>query len=118
MTIDFSSFTKNSFEGEEAKIVSILERARSSAMANIFDRAHGVCYDSAQHNYVIFKGNSCTSTNSELIPANTSVSENTGTVFPAFVFSRLTGNTTAGTIHITDGVKSADIVINAEGAID
>ncbi|MDE2399788.1 MAG: prepilin-type N-terminal cleavage/methylation domain-containing protein [Patescibacteria group bacterium] len=118
MLVDFSSFTSSTFQGEEAKIVSVLERARSHAMANMFNTTSGVCYDATTHSYVIFQGSVCTSTGSELIPANTNIAENPSTTFPTFVFSRLTGNTTGGIIHITDGSKSADITLNNEGTIN
>ena len=117
MVTDFSSFTSNTFQSEESKIISILERARSQAMGNMFDTAHGVCYISP--NYIIFR-NTCVAgvPTNELISANTNIAENSGTIFPTLVFDRLTGNTTGATIHITDGIKSADIIINNEGTIN
>ena len=118
LTVDFSSFTTNTLKGEESKIVSVLERARSHAMANMFDINYGVCYDRDAQNYLIFKGGTCTTIESEFIPANINIAQNSGTSFPTFVFDRLTGDTTAGTIHITDGIQSADIIINNEGTIN
>ncbi len=111
---DLSAFRRDTFQTEEAKIVSILQKARSRAMSNIYDTNHGVCYIAP--NYVIFKGNTCTTGDS--IPANTDISSNGGTLFPAIVFNRLSGTTTGATIHITDGIKSDDIMINNEGTIN
>src|SRR3989344_1324426 len=115
--LGFSFFTFGTFQTEESKIISVLERARSRSMANMFDTTHGVCY--LAPNYVIFRGTCIVgaSTN-ELILANTNIAENSGTIFPTLVFDRLTGNTTGVTIHITDGIKSADIIINNEGTIN
>ena len=112
--VDFSAFTSDTFQGEEAKIVSILERARSRAMANMFDSNHGVCYIAP--NYVIFQGSTCVA--GESIPANDNIASHADTIFPTVVFNRLTGNTGGATIHITDGIKVEDITINNEGTIN
>ncbi|MEK7105808.1 MAG: prepilin-type N-terminal cleavage/methylation domain-containing protein [Patescibacteria group bacterium] len=113
MLTDFNVFTGDTFHAEEAKIVSLLGRARSRAMANVYDSNFGVCYISP--NYVMFQGSTCVA--GDAIPANVNISENPSTIFPTFVFNRLTGTTVGGTIHITDGVKSTDIIINNEGTI-
>src|SRR3989338_2614791 len=115
--VDFSSLTFGTFQTEESKIISVLERARSRSMANMFDTTHGVCY--LAPNYVIFRGTCIVgaSTN-ELILANTNIAENSGTIFPTLVFDILTGNTTEDIIIITDGVKTKEITINNEGAIN
>ncbi len=119
ITVDFSSFNSTTLNGEEAKIISLLEKARSRSMSNMFDTTHGFCYDGATDNYVIFKGSTCTTTGSDLIPASTLISENSSTTFPAtIIFSQLTGNSTTSTIHITDGTKSKDITINNAGTIN
>src|SRR6185369_13613670 len=118
MTIDLSTFKRDTFLEEQSKIVSILERARSRAMANVFESKHGVCYNT--DSYVIFHDGSCDkSDEDEVIPANTDIATNPRTIFPSSViFDRLTGNTSPVTIHITDGTKSSDITINSKGAIN
>lgn len=114
--VDFSSFTSSAFQTEESKIISVLQRARSRSMANMFDITHGVCYIAP--NYVIFQGNTCAA--GEIVPANINIASHSSTVFPTVVFEQLTGNrnTPNDTIHITDSVKSADIIINDEGTIN
>ncbi len=69
MTVDFNSFLGDTFLTEQAKIVSILERARSHAMANMYESNYGVCYTAP--NYIVFKGSTCTA--GESIPANTNI---------------------------------------------
>jgi hypothetical protein len=81
------------------------------------DTTHGVCYDSASENYIIFKG-TCTITGNDLIPANVNIASHPATVFPTFIFSKLAGTTTGGTIHIEDGIKFKNIIINNEGTIN
>ncbi len=120
LMFDFNSFKGYYFRSERATLVSILERARSRAMNNYYGTSHGVCFISP--NYIIFKGSTCTSgsPDNELIPANQKIytSSNFSSTFPTIVFSQLTGTTTGGTIHITDGLRSGDITINNEGTIN
>lgn len=116
MTLDIDTVKSDNFLAERATIVSILERARSHAIANLFDTNHGVCY--IEPNYIVFKGNICTTTDSELIPANTNIASNPQTTFPEKItFERLSGRTSETTIYITDGSSEAEITINNEGAI-
>ncbi len=112
--IDLSAFKSDNFEVEKSKIISVLERARSHSMANMFDSSFGVCYIAPD--YIIFRGGTCTiSATSETISANTNIT--TSFAPTAIIFEGLTGNTTSATIHLTDGIKSADININNEGTI-
>ena len=121
MGIDLSAFNRNTFQAEEATIVSVLERARSRAMANLSDDAHGVCY--VDPNYVIFQeddGCDETAPASELIPANVDIATTSDfSDFPV-VFNRLAGTVTGATIDIEvkDGIKSAHIIISNEGTIN
>src|SRR3989344_1363949 len=112
MTVNFSAFTTGTLQGEESKIVSALERARSHAMANMNQTTYGVCYNVG--NYVIFQGDTCPGTGSELISANTNIAEHSGTVYPTFVFDQLSGNeiTSEDTIIIEDDIKTETITIN------
>ena len=117
MIVDFSSFSSSTFQNEESKIIALLQKARSRSMSNMFNTTHGVCY--IPPDYVIFRGNTCVA--GESIPANTNIASNSSTSFPAVIFSQLTGNTTSATdiiIHLTDGIKGADITINNEGTIN
>ena len=118
--MDLSVLERDTFSTERSTIVSVLEKARSRAMANMFESPHGVCY--VAPNYVIFQGSTCTASGSELIPANQNIavlSDFTNPAkFPTIVFTQLSGNTTGSTIVLTDGVKSSNIEINNEGTIN
>ncbi len=118
MAADLNIFKRDVLKSEISTIVAVLEKARSRSMSNMFDTNHGVCY--LAPDYIIFRGNTCVvgALTNELIPANINIISNPSTVFPAIIFDRLTGSTTSVTIHITDGIKSADIIINNEGAIN
>lgn len=120
MTIDWHAFQRDTFSSEEATIVALLSKARSLAMANVSESGYGLCYK--EPDYIIFRKIDGVCQNSkpanEASPANKNIASNTSTAFPVIIFDRLTGNTAGGTIHLTDGVKSADIVINNEGTIN
>ena len=123
LIISLDSYRKYYFRSERTIIVSVLERARSRAMNNLYESPHGVCYISP--NYVIFRGKTCTTglgTN-ELLSANSSIADasNFSVTFPTIVFNQLGGTTTPAVlppITVTDGISSANITINYEGRID
>jgi len=126
---NLNSFQRDTFRSEQSTLVSILEKARNRSMNNIFGSSHGVCYIAP--NYIIFRGRTnCLPTSSvdELIPANTNIANlsNFSTTFPTVIFSQLAGRLVPQLtpinneliIHMTDGIKSADIKINNEGTIN
>lgn len=117
--IDLGAFTSNSLQGEQSRVVSILSRARSRAMANMFESSYGVCYSGGH--YIIFRNSrtTCLPTDStdETVIASSNISASFNPNAPV-IFSRLSGNTTASTINLTDGTKSASITINNEGRIN
>ena len=123
MIADLGAFRSDTFRAEESTIVAALEKARSRAMANMFDMVHGVCYIAPD--YVIFRG-TCVpgaSTN-ELIPANTVIATasdfSNPAKFPSIIFDRLAGTVASAPVDITvtDGVKTEHIIINDEGTIN
>ena len=57
LSIDLGAFTRSTLQSERAKVVSVLERARSHAMANMYESPFGVCYNAGS--YVIFHDGSC-----------------------------------------------------------
>ncbi len=120
--VNVDLFRGDLFRSEQSTVISLLEKARSRSMSNMYDTTHGVCYSSG--NYILFRGSTCSpsASTSEKFPANVEIStaSNFASAFPTIVFNRLAGTTTSGsliTIAITDGVKSANIEINNEGTI-
>lgn len=116
--IGIDSYKRYVFRTEQQIVVSVLEKARSRAMNNIHQSAHGVCFHGL--NYVIFRS-ACVANDpmNEYIPANKLIaqSSNFDTLFPIVLFSQSTVTTTPVKIEITDGIRIADIVINYEGTI-
>lgn len=112
--VDFSSFTSGTLQGEESKVVSLLERARSRAMANMYESVHGICYDQDENSYILFR-DTCGGAFTESISANSNMT----ITFPDIIFEQLTGNIDSEeTITITDGIKTEDIIINEQGTIN
>ncbi len=101
---------------ERDLVVGVLEKARSRALANMFETSHGVYIDSDK--FILFRGNNYTagaSTNED-IPGN-SIIQKSG--LSEIVFVGLTGlPVVAGDITLEDGAKSKVISINNEGRIE
>lgn len=117
MTMD--AYRGFGYRSERDVIVSVLERARSRAMANIDQSAWGVCYRNS--NYVIFKGTTCTETNSDLVPVKVAVeiASDFEHKFPnPVVFTQLTGTTTPTSTKVVQDTASSTISINYEGTIN
>lgn len=104
---------------ERDVIVSVLARARSRSINNMYELPHGVCFDGKS--YVLFRGSyiSGASTN-ESVNANTNipVSGLPSCSSGAIVFSQLSGTTTGATISvIQDGITST-IEISQAGRLN
>lgn len=115
--INLNSLERNSLQKERLLIVSLLEKARSLAMANHENSDFGFCYQSGT--YIIFKGDDCDQNNTDEMPANLNIASNPGTTFPSqIIFKRLSGESSEENIHLGDGAQSLDININHVGRID
>lgn len=108
------------FRSERTVLISVLEKARSRAVNNMYDTAWGVCYDNSNKQYVIFRGSFVSGA-----PTNDTVPANSDTVIgpsihcpSSLVFSQLTGNTSGGVITLTQSYASSTISVNEEGTIN
>lgn len=113
MSMDF--YRSYAFRYEENLAVSLLQKARSRAMANVNQTAHGVHFGVSD--YTLFEGSTYdagASTNQN-IPINSGIATS-GLV--NVVFNQLKGDsTTTGDIIISGQSQTASISINTEGAI-
>jgi prepilin-type N-terminal cleavage/methylation domain-containing protein len=105
---------------EEATIVSLLEKARSRAINNMYQTTWSVCYVSP--NYIVAKGSTCSlATAYDKVAADSRVataSDFTNPAkFPTIVFDQLTGDVPSSVSIdvVQDNTKT--ITINHEGAI-
>lgn len=119
MSMDY--YRTYSFNYEENLLIQVLQKARSESLANINQESHGFCFDSFNHNYVIFQSNPAGQ--NETFPAGKAVSitgANCGS--GGVVFEQLSGDVIAAApeinINISGNGKSKDILINYEGRIN
>ncbi|MEK9177138.1 MAG: prepilin-type N-terminal cleavage/methylation domain-containing protein [Patescibacteria group bacterium] len=105
--------------GERDTAVTLLETARTEALANIDEMAHGVHIGSTE--YVVFTTASDYASRDQTkdnpYPRETAVTISGPT---DVIFSQLSGGVGAGvgTLTFADGAQSTTIGINAEGRID
>jgi prepilin-type N-terminal cleavage/methylation domain-containing protein len=114
--MSFEAYRSATRRSERDTIVSLLERARSRAMANIDQSAWGVCY--VAPNYVITKDVS-TCTPHDSVEANAGVAGASDFSDFPIEFAQLTGNvSTDKTIIVRQAGKEEPITINHEGRIN
>lgn len=111
--IDTRSISRSTASAESTELLQMLIHARSRAMNNEYQMPHGVYIDT--NNFVLFRGNSYGSAvATELTPRSTHVS---AVGASEFVFTQLSGTTSAQTVTLASGADSVDIDINETGAI-
>ncbi len=117
--MSFEAYRSTTRRSERETIVSMLERARSRALANIGETSWSVCYDAG--NYIIAKGSTCNdSVAYDRVEANpVVVADSDFSDFP-IEFAQVTG-TVAGapkTVTVTQNGKDEEIEVNHEGRIN
>lgn len=112
LLLSMDSYRSYSFNYEERLLISILQRARSQAMANLDQDQH--CAWVQGSNYVISKGSACTG--GDVFQRAAAIDVNWTA---PLVFNQLDGSVTVPmTITLTGQGKTANITINNEGQID
>jgi prepilin-type N-terminal cleavage/methylation domain-containing protein len=127
MVMSMDSFRGFSFRNDRDAVVAALQRARSLAINNIClgstcddGKKHGVHFDPAAKEIVIFQGNSYNSSDvlNEAIKFESKAISAVSTIDDV-VFDRLSGNAVNATITMTDGAgRSATIETNSAGRIN
>jgi prepilin-type N-terminal cleavage/methylation domain-containing protein len=140
MVVNVDLLRGDTFRSEGSTIISLLEKARSQALAGVCTgvgctsgKKHGVCYDDTAHIYKLFQGDTYATRDSFIsFNANQNIAISaTPAVFlcssgSGVVFDRLTGNlfpqlspvSNEIDINITYDGKVTDIKINNEGTIN
>lgn len=115
IAMGMETFQGTLFRSEREMVVSLLQKARSRALANTYQSAWGMCMiDDA---YIIFRGTACvegTATN-ERIPKG---SRSAVTFSAPIVFAPVTGTTAGGTVTVTEDARTTTLDINHEGTIN
>lgn len=117
--ISMSAYTSFVVYAERQTLASVLERARSQALAGVHATAHGVCYVAPY--YVLFEGYTCTPNdpaNEKIYAAQlTAEASHFDETFPVIIFTRGTATTTPVSISLQGAAVVQDIIVNEEGTI-
>lgn len=123
VAMSIGSISQSTVTQERDLFVTLLLRgARAAAIANVGQTAHSVYIDSANHKYILFDGTTYTSgasTNREVPFTNDNIVV-TNTGGNKIIFDQLSGNVSegAGTISITNGNATQEIIVREVGQID
>lgn len=128
--IGFNAYKGYLFRSERSTAISVLERARSRAMANYYETAHGVKYDDSDPSspkYILFRVPFVSGASSNEIIQSNPNADVAG--FDTIIFEQLTGkvavsgssgscNSGEKEIKITESDRSSSICLNAQGRIN
>lgn len=123
--VDQGMYSRKSLQEEELLVISILQKARSRAMNNIYESNHGLHIE--DNSYVIFKTTPYVESNltNEKIPRNNKISITAGLELLdedneiEIIFTRLSGDPiNTGGIKLDDNLEQKYININKRGLID
>ena len=125
VTIEF--YKSYAFNAERDTIVSLLQKARAASLSNINQSPHGVYFDAADGQYVVFQGSSYAGRNQLLdqnIPYSPGITR--GGTINKVIFQQLTGNSMqdgdanplSGSVTLAEGNRSETISLNNLGQIN
>jgi prepilin-type N-terminal cleavage/methylation domain-containing protein len=116
LAVSFGAYRQAVLSGERDKVVSLLKKARTRALSNAHETAHGVYLD--QSGYTLFEGSSYAARNvplDEVFPGSPGIA--VGGISEV-VFSQLAATSTAsGTIMLGNGATNFAILVNYEGRV-
>jgi prepilin-type N-terminal cleavage/methylation domain-containing protein len=115
--VSMDAYRGYSFRSERDVVVSELQKARSRAMANVYQTTWGLCYIAP--NYIVFRGTTCAAgiATNEVLLASQSVTI-AGLTPPGIVFTQVSGTAAAAIITVTQNARTSSININNEGTIN
>jgi prepilin-type N-terminal cleavage/methylation domain-containing protein len=132
MFISFDVYKSYSFRSEKSVILSVLQKARSRALANVNQTRHGVRFESSPARYIIFEcplassqcSNYTASSSDIIVDAARQISFIPPSPNLPFtiIFEQLSGDCVnclnpETVIAVSDGVRSYTVTINSEGMI-
>ena len=117
MITSLDTLNRYIFRSDTDKVVSLLQKARSSAMNNVNEKEYGVVLDDPD-NLILFRETLGTSYDYKVEKSKTATYKLDDCPDKQAVFERLTGNTADCIIEIIDGNKASTITINNQGGIN
>lgn len=115
----FNSFGRYDFRGETDSAVSLLQKARSSAVNNIAELPHGVYFGDTD-DLILFRGPSHNAIPASHVRIEKSDSVNydaSGCTNEEVIFEQLSGRTAGCTVTISREANTLAITISPEGGI-
>ncbi len=119
LIVGMDFYRSYSFNSERNISLAVLRKARTEAMVNIDQAAHGVHITATQ--YTIFEGAAFTGRPAAQVALDETIkAQPTITLTPVdIVFNQLDGSvTTPGSFTVSDGARLSTVLINNEGRID
>lgn len=123
VAMSFSSLSSTTVTQERDLFVTLLLRStRSAAVANLEESSHGVQIDNANDRYILFNGTTYVAgaASNRVIPYTNEAIDIENTGGNTVVFEQLSGDVTvgSGTVVISNGTASQEIIIRESGQID
>ena len=115
LPIGWDFYINCNFDSEVGTFISLLERARNSAMVNFNEASHGVWVDTDQ--LILFQGLSYAArdiSQDRTFPRSASVIVSGPS---EIVFSALSGQAASSTYNFSNATKNINIYVNSEGTI-
>lgn len=117
--VGFNSFLRYNFRAETDTVVSLLQKARSSAINNISESSHGVYFGDA-NDLILFRG-----IHHDTFPAeHIRIEKSDSVTYDAsacaddeVIFEQLSGRTAGCAIMLTNETQTISITTNAEGGV-
>ncbi len=116
LVVSLNAYRQAVLSGERDKIVSILKKARSRALSNVHELAHGVYIDAT--GYTLFEGSSYASRNAsldEVFPKSPGLT--LGGISEVVLSPLAATSTASGSVSIGNGTSNFNIFINYEGRV-
>lgn len=114
--ITMDTYRHTSLREERDVLVSMLTRARTLSMTNTGGLPHGVCYETENNLYRVFKGDG--QVEIEISKGNSiTISGMPTCESGGIVFSQLSGTTTETTIVLSENTNSLVVEVSGEGTI-
>jgi prepilin-type N-terminal cleavage/methylation domain-containing protein len=113
LIVGLDNYQKNMFQTDVKSIFSALEKARSDALNNLDNEAHGIRLEG--NKLISFSGQRYTnSPNSRIESLNFHLAN------PSYeiIFQPLTGNSNSISLVLSNGTLTQDIKLNAQGIIE
>jgi hypothetical protein len=123
LVMNMGTLSKSSITQERDLFVTLaLHNVRAAALANVNEISHGIYIDNGEHRYILFEGVTYSEddVSNREIPFTSDIITITNSGGETIVFEQLSGAivTGNGTVSVTNGNVTQEIILRAVGQID